>query len=178
MSNAEKAAARRERILDQRTAMLSRRLRAVEEVAAIDVMVCLVGRQACGLAVGAVEEVLSYRACVPVPAGPPALIGLFGRAGRAFSVIDLAAALAGNRPAEAPARGHFLVLRHTTPRLALWVDHAEGVARAVPMETGGEDLERATFTRYARTVPGARVLALVDLDLLLPTLIPSPTAGA
>lgn len=179
MSTEQKAAARRERILDQRTALLSRRTRVAEDLTdAVDVMICQVGRQACGLAVTAVEEVLPYRPCVPVPSGPPWLIGLYGRAGRAFSVIDLGAALAGNRPAEAVAGGHFLVLRNTTPRLALWVERAEGIARAVPMDTDADAPEATAFTRYVRTVPGARVLALVDLDRLIPTLIPSPTAGA
>ncbi len=179
MSTAEKAAARRERLLDERTSFLSRRTRAAEDLAdAVDVMICQVGRYACALPIGAVEEVLPYRPCVPVPAGPPALIGLYGRAGRAFSVVDLGAALAGSRPAEAADGGHFLVLRNTTPRLAFWIERAEGVARAVPMEAEADQPEPAAFTRYVRTVPGARVLALVDLDRLLPTLIPSPTAGA
>lgn len=180
MSTAEKAVVRRERILDQRTTYLARRFRAAEDLKdVVDLLVCMVGRQACGLPVAAVEEVLPFRPCVPVPSGPPALIGLYGRAGRAFSVIDLGAALAGNRQAEAPATGHFLVLRDISPRLVLWVERAEGVVRAVSMDAGGDTPQPETaFTRYVRTVPQARVLALVDLDRLLPTLIPSPTAGA
>lgn len=180
MSTAEKAAARRNRILDERTSFLARRSRLPELPHGVaDVMVCLAGRQACGLPVAAIEEVLPYRPCVPVPSGPPALIGLYGRAGRAVSVVDLGAALAGNRPAEAAAGGHFIVLRNTMPRLALWVDRADGVARAVPMDGDADaSAETPAFTNYARTLPDGRVLALVDLDRLLPTLIPSLSAGA
>lgn len=179
MSTAEKAAARRNRILDQRTAHLARRNRIVEDAGdTVDVMVCLTGRQVCGLPLAAIEEVLPYRPCVPVPAGPPALIGLYGRTGRAFSVVDLGAALAGNRPAALVEDGHFLVLRGAAPRLAFWVERAEGVARALVMEADADAPEPTPFARYARTVPGGRVLALVDVDRLLPTLIPSPTVGA
>lgn len=179
MTTAEQAAARRERVLDARTALLARRRHIAEEPAGtVDVMVCQTGSQAWGIPVAAIEEVLPFLACVPVPAGPPALIGLYGRAGRAFSVIDLGAALAGNRPAATAAGGHFLVLRGTAPRLALWVERADGIARAAPLEAEADAADSPAFTRYARTGPGARVLPLVDLDRLLPTLIPSPTAGA
>lgn len=180
MSTAEKAAARRNRILDERTSFLASRSRLPEMPdGVVDVMVCQAGRRTCGLPVAAVEEVLPYRPCVPVPSGPPALIGLYGRAGRAVSVIDLGAALAGNRPAEVAASGHFILLRNTMPRLALWVDRADGVARAVPMEADADQaVETSAFTNYARTLADGRVLALVDLDRLLPTLIPSPSAGA
>lgn len=180
MSTAEKATARRERLLDERTALLARRRQPAPLPADVfDVVICNAGRLACALPLEAVEEVLPFRPCVPVPAGPPALIGLYGRTGRAFSVIDLGAAMAGNRQAEMPAGGHFLVLRRAAPRLALWVERADGVARVQPLDAETAQAEAADSTvRYVRTLDGARVLALVDLDPLLATLVPSPTAGA
>jgi purine-binding chemotaxis protein CheW len=179
MSTAEKAAARRQRLLDERTALLARRRQPAPLPADVfDVIICNAGRLACALPLDAVEEVLPFRPCVPVPAGPPALIGLYGRTGRAFSVIDLGAAMAGSRRAEMPAGGHFLVLRHAAPRLALWVERADGVGRARPLDAEADQPDAEYTARYVRTVDGARVLALVDLDRLLATLVPSPTTGA
>ncbi|MFX8457335.1 hypothetical protein ABTL49_19445, partial [Acinetobacter baumannii] len=73
---------------------------------------------------------------------------------------------------------HFLVLRRVAPRLAFWVERADGVARAQPLDADGDQADTDGAARYVRTLDGARILALVDLDRLLPTLIPTQTAGA
>ena len=120
---------------------------------------------------------------MPVPDGPPALIGLFGRSGRLVSVIDLALAL-GIEPASTDEQSHhFVLLRRNHPQVALRVERAYAVADILPL-TGEEatSFRSDAVTGYARLPIGpaaqSETLSMLDPERLLrPFLAFSPAPG-
>ena len=72
-----------QQILDERTERLAAR---ESTAAAVEVLpralVCGSGRERFGIPIAAVAEVLPSQECMPVPDGPSALIGLFGRSAK------------------------------------------------------------------------------------------------
>jgi purine-binding chemotaxis protein CheW len=171
-------------ILDDRTERLAARAQAHAAPAAEAprVLACGAGREHFGIPIEAVAEVLPYRECVPVPDGPAALIGLFGRSGRLVSVIDLAMAL-GLEPAVADEQPwHLVLLRGEHPQIALRVDQAIAVTDIVPLageEAGGFRTE--AVSGYARPGSGFadqdRVLSVLDIARLLRPFLPSSPAS-
>jgi purine-binding chemotaxis protein CheW len=170
-------------ILDDRTERLAARVQAHAAPAeAPRVLACGAGREHFGIPIEAVAEVLASRECVPVPEGPAALIGLFGRGGRLVSVIDLAMAM-GLEPTVANEQpGHLVLLRGEHPQIALRVDHAIAVTDIVPLageEAGGFRTE--AVSGYARPESGFadqdRVLSVLDIARLLRPFLPSSPAS-
>ncbi|MGO4570424.1 chemotaxis protein CheW [Microvirga sp. 2TAF3] len=172
-------------ILDDRTERLASRSgnRETATVAAVQVLICEAGRETYGLPIEAVAEVLPFRACLPIPDGPPALVGLFGRGGHLISVIDLGLAL-GIGPAAENGSQHLVLLRRDPMRIALRVARAHGVAAATPItteESGG--FRKESVIGYAEIRSGVvgqeRILSLLDIDRLLsPFLSSLPVSGA
>lgn len=177
---------RANRLLDERTERLARRSRG--DAAAADettrVLICAVGSEYYGLPLGAVAEILAFRAPMPVPGGPRGLIGMLGRGGHLVSVIDLAMAVEQAAPGSErdPAGRHIVLLRQEKPRVALCVDRALAVDAVVPLtEDGTTDFRMNAVIGYAKTARFAdqdNVVALLDLDRLLrPFLSSSPVSG-
>ncbi|MGF9758798.1 chemotaxis protein CheW [Microvirga sp. 0TCS3.31] len=172
-------------ILDERTESLgSRRKDAASPVQALPrALVCGSGRERFGIPIESVAEVLPPQKVMPVPDGPPALVGLFGRGGRLVSVIDLALAL-GIEPSSAEDEDHHVVLlRREQPQVALRVERAYAVAD-IHLLTGEEATGFRTdaVTGYARMQDSAGdpsgTLSLLDTERLLrPFLSPSPVPG-
>ena len=172
-------------ILDERTESLaSRRKNGAAPVQALPrALVCGSGRERFAIPIEAVAEVLPPQKFMPVPDGPPALVGLFGRGGRLVSVIDLALAL-GIEPSSAEDEGqHFVLLRRDQPQVALRVERAHAVAD-IRLLTGEEATGFRTdaVTGYARVQDAAGdaadTLSLLDTERLLrPFLSPSPVPG-
>ena len=171
-------------ILDERTELLASRRK--DEAAPGHVLphalICGSGRERFGIPIESVAEVLPPQKYMPVPDGPPALVGLFGRGGRLVSVIDLALAL-GIEPS--PADGgdhHFVLLRRDQPQVALRVERAYAVAD-IRLLTGEEATGFRTdaVTGYARVQDAgdaADTLSLLDTERLLrPFLSSSPVPG-
>lgn len=176
---------RARQILDERTERLAARSekRAVAVPELSKVLICEAGRESYGIPLDAVVEVLPARECLPVPEGPPALVGLLGRNGQLVSVIDLAAALGITGAPEKGGR-HFVLLRRSAPRIALRVDHARGVEAVVAVAAeDGNDFRKEAVIGYAKTrsdvADRERILSLLDIDRLLrPFLSPFPASGA
>lgn len=158
------------RILAERTAHLAARQTATVERPGRMVLACSAGDAVFALDIGEVSEVLPFRDATPLAHAHPALLGLFGRSGRLFSALDLhlALGLAGSPP----EGGHLLLLRRSSPCVALRVARVLGAveARAVsPAE--GEDTPAAVqsfLEAPAGTLDAdALVLGLLALDQLL-----------
>jgi purine-binding chemotaxis protein CheW len=181
---ARSAEERVQEILDERTERLASR---TDTAAPADVLpralICGAGRERFGIPVEAVAEVLPHQKCMPIPDGPPALVGLFGRNGRLVSVIDLAVAL-GIETASASQEGrHFVLLRHEQPQVALRVDRAYAVADVLPL--GGDEttgFRSDAVTGHAKAQAGFSdadsILSLLDINRLLRPFLPSsPVPG-
>jgi purine-binding chemotaxis protein CheW len=175
-----------QQILDERTRNLAARTNAASAPAQAlpRVLVCGAGRERFGIPIEAVAEVLPLQKCMPVPDGPPALVGLFGRNGRLVSVIDLALAL-GLEPAPSDAEDqHVVLLRRDQPQVALKVDRAYDVTDVLPL-TGEEAAGFRTdaVIGYAKARTGLPeedgVVSLLDTERLLRSFLPaSPVLGA
>jgi purine-binding chemotaxis protein CheW len=174
-----------QQILDERTENLAlRRKDAATPIQALShALVCGAGRERFGIPIEAVAEVLPSQAIVPVPDGPPALVGLFGRGGRLVSVIDLALALGFESSSTDDESHHFVLLRRDQPQVALKVERAYAVADIVPL-TGEEatGFRTEAVTGYARVQSDpagqADTLSLLDTERLLrPFLTASPDSG-
>ncbi|MBM6583165.1 chemotaxis protein CheW [Microvirga sp. BT689] len=169
-------------ILDERTESLaSRRKDEAAPVQALSrVLVCGSGRERFGIPAEAVAEVLPPQNTMPVPDGPPALVGLFGRGGRLVSVIDLALALGIEPSSAGDENHHLLLLRRDHPQVALRVERAYAVADTVRL-TGEEatGFHSEAVTGYARMqADDADTLSLLDTERLLrPFLTASPVSG-
>ena len=158
-------------ILDERTESLASRRK--DEAAPMQVLsrvlVCGSGRERFGIPVEAVAEVLPPQNTVPVPDGPPALVGLFGRGGRLVSVIDLALALGIESSSASDEDHHVLLLRRDHPQVALKIERAYAVADIVPL-TGEEAIgfRSEAVTGYAKVqADEADTLSLLDPERLL-----------
>lgn len=172
--------ARAERLLEERTRHLAARTRngaAAEPTQSV--LVCALGEEFYGLPVSVAAHVLPATPCAPLPGAPPAVLGLLGRAGQVFSVLDLGLAL-GRAGAARPevADGHILLLRHAPRRFALRVDRVLGVAEvrllAQPGPAGPERavsghawLPPALLPSAIQTGGRRPVLALIELGRLL-----------
>ncbi len=175
---------RLQQILDERTENLaSRRKDAAPAQALPRALVCGSGRERFGIPVEAVAEVLPPQKYMPVPDGPPALVGLFGRGGRLVSVIDLAVALGIEPSATEEKNHHFVLLRRDRPQVALRVERAYAVADILLL-TGEEAVGFRTdaVAGYARVqdtaADQAGTLSLLDTERLLrPFLSPSSVPG-
>jgi purine-binding chemotaxis protein CheW len=174
-----------QQILDERTESLaSRRRDAANPIQALPhALVCGAGRERFGIPIEAVAEVLPSQAIVPVPDGPPALVGLFGRGGRLVSVIDLALALGIEPSSTDDESHHFVLLRRDQPQVALKVGRAYAVADIVPLtgeEAAGFRTEAVTGYARVQSDPAgqADTLSLLDTERLLrPFLTSSPVSG-
>ena len=173
-------------ILDERTESLaSRRKDEASPFQALPrALVCGSGRERFGIPIDFVAEVLPPQKVMPVPDGPSALVGLFGRGGRLVSVIDLALAL-GIEPSFTDDEGHhFVLLRRDQPPVALRVERAYAVAD-IRMLTGEEatGFRSDAVTGYARlddiAADQTDILSLLDTERLLrPFLSSPPVSGA
>jgi purine-binding chemotaxis protein CheW len=169
-----------QQILDERTERLAARKNAaaVPAQALPRALVCGAGRERFGLPIDVVAEVLPSQNCMPVPDGPPALIGLFGRGGRLVSVIDLALAL-GLEPSSSDDESHHLVLlRRDQPQVALRVERAYAVADILPL-TGEEaaGFRNDAVIGYGKIQSGSadhdETLSLLDTERLLRPFLPT-----
>ncbi|MCE4223825.1 chemotaxis protein CheW [Methylobacterium sp. C25] len=110
-------------LLDERSMALAARGQAGRDVAAQrDYLVCALGNERYGIALGAIATVLPQRLCTVVPGAPAALRGIISHAGIIVSVIDLGVALGGGRDSATGQSGHLLRLRAEGPPVALAVD--------------------------------------------------------
>jgi purine-binding chemotaxis protein CheW len=174
---------RMQQILDERTERLAARKAAATAPAEAlpRALVCGAGRERFGLPIGAVAEVLPSQNCMPVPDGPPALIGLFGRGGRLVSVIDLALALGLEATSSDDESSHFVLLRRDQPQVALRVERAYAVADILPL-TGDEaaGFRNDAVTGYGKVQSGPddqdETLSLLDTERLLRPFLPTTSA--
>jgi purine-binding chemotaxis protein CheW len=170
-----------ERILDARTEALAARQRAGAATgpAAIPLLACTLGAETYGLPMAAIARIVPTAPLTPLPGGPPAMLGLLGRAGQVFIVLDLGLAL--GLPASGQAEGgHLLLLRQPGPRrFALRVDRAAAALRATPLEAAApEEAPHRAVTGHALSPEGG-LIGLVDLPRLLhPFLAPGPARAA
>lgn len=171
-------------ILDDRTARLaSREAGDGDAEQTIQVLICATGRETYGIALETVAEVLPFRPCLPVPNGPQALVGLFGREGHLVSVVDLGLALGIGATGE-NGNSHLVLLRRAPLQIALRVDRAHGVADVTLVtteEAGG--FRKESVTGYAEIPSGIvdqeKILSLLDVERLLrPFLNSLPASGA
>jgi purine-binding chemotaxis protein CheW len=171
-------------ILDDRTERLAARPKdAAAPAAALPrALICGSGRERFAIPIERVAEVLPSQTCMPVPDGPQALVGLFGRGGRLVSVIDLALALGLDPGTGDDETQHFVLLRREQPQVALKVERAYAVADILPL-TGEEatGFRSDAVTGYARAQTGLAdqddVLSLVDTERLLRLFLPSSVPG-
>jgi purine-binding chemotaxis protein CheW len=162
-----------QQILDERTERLAARRDATAPAEALPrVLLCGTGRERFGLPIEAVAEVLPPQKCMPVPDGPPALIGLFGRSGLVVSVIDLALALGLEATSSEDEYAHFILLRREQPQVALRVERAYAVTDILPL-TGEEaaGFRNDAVTGYGKTRSGPadqdEIVSLLDIERLL-----------
>ena len=175
-----------QQILDERTELLASRRKdaAVTPQALLRALICGAGGERFGILIEAIAEVLPPQAIVPIPDGPPALVGLFGRGGRLVSVIDLALALGIGPSATEDAGHHFVLLRRDQPRVALKVERAYAVADVAPLtdeEATGFRIEAVTGYARVQSDPAgeADTLSLLDTERLLrPFMTFPPVSGA
>jgi purine-binding chemotaxis protein CheW len=174
-----------QQILDERTESLaSRRKKEAAPTQALPrALICGAARERFAIPIEAIAEVLPPQATVPVPDGPPALVGLFGRGGRLVSVIDLALAVGIEPSSAADESHHFVLLRREQPQVALKVERAHAVADIVPLtDEGAAGFRTEAVTGYARVQSDpdgqADTLSLLDTERLLhPFLTSSPVSG-
>ena len=172
-------------ILDERTESLaSRRKDEASPAQALPrALICGSGRERFGIPIEAVAEVLPAQKYIPIPDGPPALVGLFGRGGRLVSVIDLALALGIAPSSTEDEDHHFVLLRRDQPQVALRVERAYAVADIHVLtaeEAAGFRTDAVTGYARAQDAAGdpADTLSLLDTERLLrPFLSPSPVPG-
>lgn len=171
---------RMQHILDERTERLATRKDAAAAPAEAlpRVLVCGAGRERFGLPIDGVAEVLPSQKCMPVPDGPPALIGLFGRGGRLVSVIDLALALGLEPSSTAHEDQHFVLLRREQPQVALRVERAYSVANVLPLsgdEAAGFRNDAVTGYGKVQADPDDQdeTLSLLDTERLVRPFLPS-----
>jgi purine-binding chemotaxis protein CheW len=175
---------RMQQILDERTERLAARKAATSPAEALPrALVCGAGRERFGLPIETIAEVLPPQKCMPVPDGPPALIGLFGRSGQLVSVVDLALALGLEVASQEGESTHFILLRRETPRVALRVERAHEVTDIIPL-TGEEaaGFRNDAVTGYGKTQSGPddqdEPVSLLDVERLLrPFLSSSSVSG-
>jgi hypothetical protein len=113
-------------LLDRRTTALATRPPRggmVAGEARRSLIVWSLGDSLYGIEVAAVAAVIPFAGCARVPTREAACLGVIGRAGRFYSVIDLRRLL-GAAAAAPPL--HLLLLRGTAPYLALAVDRVLG----------------------------------------------------
>jgi purine-binding chemotaxis protein CheW len=166
-----------QQILDERTERLAARRDATAPAEALPrVLLCGTGRERFGLPIEAVAEVLPPQKCMPVPDGPPALIGLFGRSGLVVSVIDLALALGLEATSSEDEYAHFILLRREQPQVALRVERAYAVTDILPL-TGEEaaGFRNDAVTGYGKTRSGPadqdEIVSLLYIERLLRSLL-------
>ena len=161
-------------ILDERTESLASRRKdgAAPSQDLPRALVCGSGRERFGIPIEAVAEVLPPQKYMPVPDGPPALVGLFGRGGRLVSVIDLALALGIEPSSTEDENQHFVLLRREQPQVALRVERAHAVADIHPLtDEDATGFRTDAVTGYARVQDAAGdpgdTLSLLDTERLL-----------
>ncbi|WP_201859173.1 chemotaxis protein CheW [Microvirga soli] len=161
-------------ILDERTeGLASRRKDAASPAQALPrALVCGSGSERFGIPIEAVAEVLPPQKYMPVPDGPPALVGLFGRGGRLVSVIDLALALGIEPSSDKNEDHHFVLLRREQPQVALRVERAHAVADIrLLTDEDATGFRTDAVTGYARVQDTAGdpgdTLSLLDTERLL-----------
>jgi purine-binding chemotaxis protein CheW len=166
-----------QQILDERTERLAARRDATAPADALPrVLLCGTGLERFGLPIEAVAEVLPPQKCMPVPDGPPALIGLFGRSGLVVSVIDLALALGLEATSSEDEYAHFILLRREQPQVALRVERAYAVTDILSL-TGEEAAGfcNDAVTGYGKTRSGPadqdEIVSLLDIERLLRSLL-------
>jgi purine-binding chemotaxis protein CheW len=179
-TKARSAEERARQILDERTARLAERGGLKPVVEPDRALICAAGGEHFGISLDAVAEILPFRECVPVPDGPPAMIGVFGRNGQLVSVLDLALALGLQPSATEDGTWHLVMLRQDQPQVALKVDRAYAVSDILPLaETEAGTLRNEAVTGYARALSGfadeERVLSLLDTARLLRPFLPTPS---
>lgn len=170
-------------VLDARTRQLALRDggRVQEGPAPVPVLACTLGTETYGMPLAAIGQVVSFAPLTPTPGAPPAMLGLLGRAGQVFIVLDLGAALGA--PSATPSGGHLLLLRHGTRRFALRVDRALAAMAAIPADSPAEAAPHRAVTGHALS-PDGTLLGLIDLDRLLRPFLaaapstPPPSTGA
>ena len=124
-----------------------------------------------------------FQNCMPVPDGPPALVGLFGRGGRLVSVIDLGAALGHRATPPTSENQHFVLLRREQPQVALRVERALcGLRHHAAATERGRRLPNDAVTGYAEAGTGLadrdESPSLLDTERLLRPFLPSsPVPG-
>lgn len=172
-------------ILDERTSNLASR----EDVdltalnAASNILVCRAGPERYGIALSDIAEIMSEQTCVPVPDGPPALVGLLGRRGHLVSVIDLCVALDIACSSVDARFKHFVLLRRNHPRIALRVEEAQGVRSATSITREGVDTFRAdAVIGYAAVnaneVEDEFIVSMIDVESLIRPFLPAfPISG-
>lgn len=170
-------------ILDERTARLAERGSLGPLVEPDRALICAAGGERFGLSLEDVAEILPFRECVPVPDGPPAMIGVFGRNGQLVSVLDLALTLGLQPTGDGDDAWHLVMLRQDQPQVALKVDRAYAVSDIAPLsESEAGTFRNEAVTGYAKTLSGfadeERVLSLLDTARLLRPFLPStPVPG-
>lgn len=179
--------ARAERLMEERTRSLAGRGRHdAAPQATLPVVACALGDEFYGVPLAMAAHVLPAGPCVPLPGAPPAMLGLLGRAGQVFSLLDLGLALGrpGARP-EAPAlhgqaaEGHVVLLRPAPRRFALRVDRVLGVTEVAPLHRDDQPAAERMVAGHAWLPPalaGGRrpVLGLIDMRRLLQPYLSSP----
>lgn len=175
------AGARAERILEERTRLLAARSAAPADAAQRSaVLVCALGEELYGLPLPGIARVLPLGPIAPMPGAPPAMLGLYGRTGQLFSVLDLAAALGRGAPSSPAAGSHLVLLRQAPRRFALRIDRALAVAEVAAIDQPPPGSRDRAVTGHALAPPGlageaSRLLGLVDLGHLLNPFLNSPS---
>jgi chemotaxis signal transduction protein len=173
------------RILDARTAQLAARASAPVREETRSLIACAVGRNFYGVNVREVAEVLPFERCTPVLGAPHGMLGLFGRSGHVYNVLDMAALSAADAHDSATADGHLLLLRKTTPRAALRCGRVLGVVSASLLssdEVSAKETAGEAVSGYARSLEPLdgtddRILALLSLDFLVQRYFTPPSAS-
>jgi purine-binding chemotaxis protein CheW len=132
---------------------------AVRRPDAIRVLVGRVGGERYGLALTKLAGVLPFKSCTPVAGGPSELLGVINVRGEIWSAFELRR-LVGGAPAEMPAGGHIVLLRHGRRRVALRIDEAERV----------RDVARTELklpTNEASRMPSELIIGLTSDSMIL-----------
>lgn len=138
--------------------------KAAEQATSEAVLVFSLGAERYGISLRDVLQVRACGRCTPLPAAPPAVLGVVNLNGEIRSVISLAQLieLPAPGPSSAPAAnpGYLLVLRHPhQPCLA--VDHVEHIESVtIAPQRGGSDKLTGISAKYVRGTTRDRVLVL------------------